>query len=295
MRIAVTGSRGQIVRSLLERAPQRDLDIIMLARPHFDLTDPATIIPAVESVAPDVIVNAASYTAVDKAESEEALAYQINGVGAGKVAHAAKRLGIPVIHCSTDYVFDGALDRPYREDDATGPINAYGRSKLAGEQAVKEATPCHVILRTSWVYSPFGTNFVRTMLRLGETRDNIRVVADQIGQPTSALDIADGILAICRDLKARPDNERLFGTFHLAGASATCWADFAAAIFTEAARHGRRQVAVTRVTTDQYPTPARRPANSRLDTRKLAEIYGVVLPPWRNSLPAIIARLLGGK
>jgi dTDP-4-dehydrorhamnose reductase len=293
MRIAVTGSQGQIVRSLLERAATRDAEIFTLARPRLDLADPSTIIAAIESIAPDVIVSAAAYTAVDKAESEEALAQRINNVGAEEIAHAAQRLGIPIIHFSTDYVFDGTLDRPYREDDPTGPINAYGRSKLAGEQAVTEATPCHVILRTSWVYSPFGTNFVRTMLRLGETRDNIGVVADQIGQPTSALDIADAVLTICHRLRAQPRDGRLFGLFHMAGAGVTCWADFAEAIFTEAARHGRHPVAVTRIISEPDPTAAPRPANSRLDTRKLAEIYGVALPSWRNSLPALIARLLG--
>jgi dTDP-4-dehydrorhamnose reductase len=292
MRIAVTGSQGQIVRSLVERAAKRDAEIFTLARPSFDLADPSTILPAVESVAPDVIVNAAAYTAVDKAESEEALAQEINGVGAGSVAHAAKRLGIPIIQVSTDYVFDGTLDRPYREDDPTGPINAYGRSKLAGEQAVKLATPRHVILRTSWLYSPFGANFVRTMLRLAETRDKIGVVADQMGQPTCALDVADGVLAICDRLKAHPGEERLFGTFHMAAAGAASWADFAEAIFTETARLGRRRAAVARITTEQYPTPTHRPLNSRLDTQKLAEIYGVALPRWRNSLAAVIARLL---
>ena len=292
MRIAVTGSQGQVARSLVERAALRDAEIVTLARPSFDLADPSTILRAFESAAPDVIVNAAAYTAVDKAESDEALADEINGVGAGSVARAAKRLGIPIIQFSTDYVFDGTLDRPYREDDRTGPINAYGRSKLAGEQAVKEATPYHVILRISWIYSPFGTNFVRTMLRLAETRDKIGVVADQIGQPTCALDVADGILAICDRLKAYPGEERLFGIFHMAGAGAASWADFAEAIFTEAARLGRRPTAVQRIATEQYPTPARRPRNSRLDTQKLAEIYGLALPPWRDSLPAVVARLI---
>jgi dTDP-4-dehydrorhamnose reductase len=292
MRIAVTGSQGQIVRSLLERAVDRDTDIVTLARPNVDLSDLSSIAPAVEFVAPELIVHAAAYTAVDKAEAEQELAHQINAIGAGSVAAAARRLGIPIVHLSTDYVFDGTLDRSYREDDPTRPLNAYGRSKLAGERAVKEANPRHVILRTSRVYSPFGANFVRTMLRLGETRNEISVVADQIGQPTSALDIADAILAICRNLKAATGDERLLGTFHLAAAGAACWADLAEAIFAEAAHHGRPQVSVKRITADQYPTPARRPANSRLDTRKLAQVYGIALPEWRASLPATVARLV---
>jgi dTDP-4-dehydrorhamnose reductase len=293
MRIAVTGSQGQIVRSLLERAPERGVEVVTLARPQFDFADPATIPSAVESAAPDVIVNAAAYTGVDKAEAEELLAHRINGFGAGELAGAADRLGIPILHFSTDYVFDGALDRPYREEDAATPLSAYGRSKLAGEQAVRAAARRHIILRTSWVYSPFGVNFVKSMLLLGKTRDSIRVIADQTGQPTSALDIADGVLTICDNLRARPDDERLFGTFHLAAAAAaTCWAEFAEAIFAEAARHGRNPVAVMPITADQYLSPARRPANSRLETRKLREVHGVVLPSWRDSLPKVIERLL---
>ncbi|MGH6818577.1 MAG: SDR family oxidoreductase, partial [Methylovirgula sp.] len=173
MRIAVTGSRGQVVRALLERAAEYEAEVLPLGRPHLDLADPASIVPALEVLAPDVIVNAGAYTAVDSAEAEEQLARRINGFGAGKVADAADRLGVPVVQFSTDYVFDGALERPYRETDAAQPINAYGRSKLAGEQAVQKATRRHVILRTAWVYSPFGTNFVRTMLRLGETQNQL--------------------------------------------------------------------------------------------------------------------------
>jgi dTDP-4-dehydrorhamnose reductase len=292
MRIAVTGSQGQVARSLSERAKERGMDVVALARPQFDLTEPETIGTSLTAAAPDVVVNAAAYTAVDKAESEEALAHMINCSGAAMVADAANRLAIPVIHLSTDYVFDGGLDRPFREDDPTGPLNAYGRSKLAGEEAVRAANARHVILRTSWVYSPFGANFVRTMLRLGETRAAVSVVADQIGQPTCALDIADAILDICDVLKTRPVNDHHFGLFHLAGSGATNWADFAKAIFAEAARHGRPGVSVAPIATSQYPTPARRPANSRLDTQKLANIYGIELPQWRSSLSLVIERLL---
>lgn len=292
MRIAVSGSQGQVVRSLLECAPRFGAKIFTLARPDFDLADPRTIMPAVEAVAPDIIVNAAAYTAVDKAETEEKLAHQINAAGAGILAQAAERLGIPIIQISTDYVFDGSLERPYREDDRTGPLNAYGRSKLRGEEAVRNAAARHVILRTSWAYSPFGTNFVRTMLRLGETRDEVAVVADQIGCPTSALDIADGILSMCKRLKNDPDQQNLFGTFHLAGLDSASWADFAEAVFVAAARFGRRKVAILRITTQQYPTLAKRPANSRLESRKLADTYGISLPSWKNSFLPIVERVL---
>jgi dTDP-4-dehydrorhamnose reductase len=295
MRIAVTGSQGQVVRSIRECATERGVEIVTLARPRCDLAEPSTIFPAIEASAPEIVVNSAAYTAVDEAESEENLATQINGASAGAIAHAAERLGIPIVQLSTDYVFDGSLDRPYREDDMVGPLGAYGRSKLAGEKVVGAANPHHVILRTSWVYSPFGVNFVRSMLRLGETRESINVVADQIGCPTSALDIADAILDICRMLQTDSDNERLSGVFHMAGRGEASWADFAEAIFGEAMRWGRRPVEVVRISTAQYPTPAERPSNSRLDTQKLANVYGISLPPWRHSLSFVIERLLGEK
>ncbi|HTJ03156.1 MAG TPA: dTDP-4-dehydrorhamnose reductase [Methylovirgula sp.] len=292
MRVAVTGSQGQVALSLLERGAEQGIEILALARPQLDLADPTTVLPVMSAAKPDIIVNAAAYTAVDLAESEEALAAKINDAGASAVAQAAATLGVPVIQLSTDYVFPGDLDRPYREDDATAPINAYGRTKLAGEDAVRAATPSHVILRTSWVYSPFGKNFVRTMLALGETRPALNVVADQIGQPTAALDIADAILAICHRLTTGPRSESLFGTFHMAGTGATSWADFADLIFAEASRHGRAPVAVTRIASDAYKTAAKRPANSRLDTQKLAEAYGVRLPAWQTSVSETVNRLL---
>ncbi len=201
MRIAVTGATGQVATSLVERAGP-GVEIVALGRPAFDLTDRAAVLAGLEAARPDVIVNAAAYTAVDKAEAEDALALRVNGEGAGHVAEAAARLGVPLLHLSTDYVFDGALDRPYREDDPTGPTGAYGRSKLAGEKEVAAACENSVILRTAWVYSPFGVNFVRTMLRLGESREEVGVVADQRGNPTSALDIADGLITIAARVKA---------------------------------------------------------------------------------------------
>ena len=295
MRVAVTGSQGQVVQSLIERARERGIEIVTLSRPAFDLTKPSTIFALVRTVAPEVIVNAAAYTAVDKAETDEPLAARINGAGAGAVAQAAARIGIPVLQISTDYVFDGRIDRPYREVDATSPLSAYGRSKLAGERLVCAANPRHVILRTSWVYSPFGANFLRTMLRLGETRDTISVIDDQIGCPTSAHEIADAVLDICAALQARPRRDDLFGVFHFAGAGAASWADFAEAIFAEAAHLGRRAVAVQRITTAQYPAAARRPANSRLDTRKLTDTYGVMPRAWRSPLPSIVERALANR
>jgi dTDP-4-dehydrorhamnose reductase len=293
MRILVTGAQGQVVSSMLERAPE-GVEVVAIGRPRLDLADPGSIADAFDAAVADVVVNAAAYTAVDKAEAEEALATRINGDAAGLVAEAARGLGAPVIQLSTDYVFDGSLDRPYREEDPTAPIGAYGRSKLAGEEAAADANPRCCILRTAWVYSPFGANFVKTMLRLGETRSEVRVVADQLGSPTSALDIADAIFEIARQLVEEPAPEK-YGVFHMTGAGEAMWAEFAEAVFTEAHAHGRPAVKVIPITTAEYPTPAKRPANSRLDGGRLARDYGVTLPHWRDSIKPVVARLLSSQ
>lgn len=291
LRIVVTGWTGQVVRAMLERVPA-GVEVVALRRPDLDLAIPKMIAPALRAARPHVIVNAAAYTAVDQAESEPDLAMRVNGEAAGEAARAAAALGVPVIQISTDYVFDGALDRPYREDDATGPISAYGASKLAGERAVAAASDNHAILRTAWIYSPFGKNFVKTMLRLAETSDEVGVVADQHGCPTSALDIADAVLEVARNLVARPQDETLRGIFHMSAAGEAVWADVAEAIFADRERLGGKPVAVKRIATTDYPTPARRPANSRLDCGKLAARHGVTLPAWRGSLATCVERLL---
>ncbi|PTM41700.1 dTDP-4-dehydrorhamnose reductase [Bosea sp. 124] len=292
MRVVVTGREGQVGRALAERASAAGVTVVTIGRPELDLERPETIGRAFAASRPDVVVNAAAYTAVDLAESEETVAVRVNAVGAGEIAAAARSLGLPLIQISTDYVFDGRLDRPYREDDATGPVSAYGRSKLAGEQAVAAATQDHAILRTAWVYSPFGRNFVRTMLRLGQERAEVSVVADQIGSPTSALDMADAVLAVARNLVSRPEDASLRGVFHMAAQGEASWAEVAEAVFADAVAGGCQPVNVRRIATADYPTPARRPANSRLDGRKLASAHGISLPQWRGSLAACVARLL---
>jgi dTDP-4-dehydrorhamnose reductase len=289
-RIAVTGSKGQVATALAERAGSA-VEIVTLARPAFALEDRASVLAGIAAAKPDIVINAAAYTAVDKAESEEAAALAVNGAGAGHVAEAAAKAGVPLLHVSTDYVFDGALDRPYREDDPTRPTGAYGRTKLVGEQEAARLQPNSVILRTAWVYSPFGANFLRTMLRLNETKDEVGVVADQRGNPTSALDIADALLAIASRVLA-DDSAQLRGTFHMTGAGEATWADFAEAVFERAHAHGRRLTGVKRIATADYPTPARRPANSRLDNAKLSRLYGLSLPDWRQSVAQVCDRLL---
>ncbi|WP_332305549.1 dTDP-4-dehydrorhamnose reductase [Rhizobium sp. GR12] len=291
-RLLVTGRYGQIATALTERAAlDGRFDVFSLGRPQFDLADPSTVGAAIEMASPDIIVSAAAFTAVDQAESEEDLATRMNGLSAGEIAKAAHRLGVPIIHISTDYVFDGLKSTPYLEDDIVAPIGVYGRSKLAGEIAVRAATEEHVILRTAWVYSPFGKNFLKTMLRLAETRDNLSVVDDQIGNPTSALDIADGILTMASNLLS--DNSRtLRGTFHMSGDGATSWADFAEEIFFQARLRNGPFATVKKIATSEYPTPARRPANSRLDCSRLRELHGIILPPWQSSTAQVVERLL---
>ena len=291
MRIAVTGKQGQVAQSLAEIGRRANVEVILVGRPELDLENPATVHAALAEARPDIVVSAAAYTAVDKAESEAEAAFAVNGAGAGAVAEAAARLGVPVIHLSTDYVFDGALDRPYVETDAVAPASVYGASKLEGERQVAAATPNHAIFRTAWVYSPFGNNFVKTMLRLGETRPELGVVSDQIGCPTSALDIAEAVVAASRALVSDP-SPHLRGIFHLTGAGEASWADFAEHVFAVAEAQGRAPVKVNRITTADYPTPARRPANSRLLGDKLAEQYGIRLPDWRGSAEFVVKRLL---
>jgi dTDP-4-dehydrorhamnose reductase len=291
LRIAVTGNNGQVVRSLVERAAGTDIDIICVGRPAFDLTNPDTIESALAPLATDVLVSAAAYTDVNKAEAESDLADRINGLAPGMLAARAKALGIPILQLSTDYVFDGTKPQPYTESDPICPVNAYGRSKAAGERAVAAAHPHHAILRTSWVYSPFGHNFVRTMLDLARKQDAVRVVADQVGNPTAAADIADGVLAVARNLVEGHGDGR-YGTFHMAAAGTATWAEFAAAIFTASANCGGPSARVVPIASAEYQTPAQRPANSRLDCVKIAGVYGVSLPHWQSSLGPCVGRIL---
>jgi len=295
MRIAVSGRTGQVVTSLIERGALRGHEIVALGRPELDLaeTSGSAMRALLASAAPDAVVSAAAFTAVDRAESEPDAAFAVNAEGPGRLAEAAAALNLPVVHLSTDYVFSGEGAQAWREDDPTGPQGVYGASKLAGEQAVLAAHPHAAILRTAWVYSPFGANFVRTMLRLAEAREEVAVVADQRGNPTSALDIADGTLAVAANL-AHGHDPALAGVFHMAGAGDVSWAGFAEAIFAESARRGGPTARVRPIATAEYPTPARRPGNSRLDCAKIARIHGVRLPDWRSSLPVVIERLLEG-
>lgn len=290
-RLIVTGREGQLVRSMAERAPACGVDVILIGRPELDLARPTDFAPLFREYAPSAIVNAAAYTRVDDAESDP-MAMAINGEGAGAVARAAHALGVPVVQISTDYVFDGSLERPYREDDPTAPVNGYGRSKLAGEEAVARATSNHAILRTSWVYSPFGRNFARTMLTLARSREAVTVVRDQHGSPTSALDLAEGVIGVAAAMVAHPDASGMRGVFHMSGGGETNWATFAEAIFAESRARGGPHARVEPIPSCAYPTPARRPVNSRLNCARLERTFGIALPDWRLSVGELVERCL---
>jgi dTDP-4-dehydrorhamnose reductase len=289
VKILVTGRDGQVARSLAERGAAHEL--IFAARPELDLADPASIERTVAATAPDLVVSAAAYTAVDKAEDDADLAMTVNGEGPGVLARAAAKIGAPIIHLSTDYVFDGSLDRPWREDDPVAPLGVYGATKLAGEQAVAASGASCAILRTAWVYSPFGHNFVKTMLRLAETRETLSLVDDQIGCPTSAFDIADAVLAVAAAWQADP-RHGADAIYHFAGVDEASWANFARAIFAESGRLGGRRADVTGIPTSAYPTRARRPANSRLDSSKFTRCFGYRSKPLAAALQETLRPLI---
>lgn len=287
MNILVTGRHGQLAQSLAERAAlDNGLQISLVGRPDLDLAVAGSSRSVIVAARPELVINAAAFTAVDLAETEADLAGWINDEAAGEIASAAHEVGATVVQISTDYVFDGQATEPYAETAATGPINAYGRSKLAGEEAVRAATPDHLILRTSWLVSPFGTNFVRTMVDLGRQRDTLSVVGDQFGNPTSTLDLADAILAVARRW-ATSDCTGMGETYHLAGSGIASWYDLAVAVQEEAGTGAK----VIPITTADWPTAAARPAYSALNSSKFVRDFGHVMPDWRASLSPIVACL----
>ncbi|HEY8565570.1 MAG TPA: dTDP-4-dehydrorhamnose reductase [Beijerinckiaceae bacterium] len=279
--ITVLGANGQVGRSLVEAATARGIPVRAVTRDACDVTDPAALARVTEGAS--LLVNCTAYTAVDKAESEAELAFAVNATAPEQMARVCAAQGVPLVHISTDYVFDGSGDRPWREDDLTAPLGVYGRSKLAGETAVAEQLDRHVILRTSWVFSAYGANFVKTMRRLGATRPELTVVDDQRGGPTAAADIAAAILTIAERLR---DGSTAWGTYHFSGAPATTWCGFAKAILADV-----QSVTVRPIPTSAYPTPAQRPLNSVLDCTKIERAFGIPQPDWRPALEAVLARL----
>lgn len=286
--IFVTGGSGQLAMALESAAT---VPVRRVGRPEFDFDRPETIEACFRATDPWLVVNAAAYTAVDAAETDQDAAYRANRDGPAELARLCAAAGVPLIHVSTDYVFDGAKDSPYLETDTVAPQGVYGASKLAGEQAVLASGAHAIILRTAWVYSHTGKNFVRTMLNVGRTRDRLTVVADQVGCPTSAADLADGILAIAARLRDDGWSPECGGVFHATGTGETSWHGLAGAVFAEASRHGAKIPTVDPIRTEDWPTPAKRPANSRLDCRRLETVFGVRLPDWRVSVARTVDRI----
>ena len=283
----VTGSRGQVGSELLRQGARLGWQTIGFDLPELDIAEPAAVSACMADVRPDAVINAAAYTAVDRAESERQIAFAVNGSGPGFLAAACAAAAIPLVHYSTDYVFAGDKKGAYLESDPVAPLGIYGASKLAGEEAVRAHCPQHLILRTSWVVSAFGHNFLKTMLRLGSERAELRVVADQIGKPTAAAELARLTLA------ALPLAAGRWGTYHVAQPQAVSWHGFAEAIFAEAHAQGMvlQVERVQAIASADYPTPARRPANSELDCRRFEEKFALPIRPWRESLAEIVGEL----
>ncbi|MEM7507761.1 MAG: dTDP-4-dehydrorhamnose reductase [Pseudomonadota bacterium] len=286
MKVLMFGQTGQVATEMLRRHGH-GLTVEALGRKSADLTDPAACAAAVQASNADLILNAAAYTAVDNAEDDEATAHLVNAEAPGAMAQAAAARGLPFLHVSTDYVFDGTGETPWAEDAPTSPLGAYGRAKLAGEQAVQAAGGAHVILRTAWVHAAHGGNFVKTMLRLAAERDRLTIVADQRGGPTAARDIASALVEIIR---AHGDGRGTSGIYHFCGAPAVSWHEFACEIF---AQSSGKVPEVVPIPSADFPTKAPRPANSVLDCNKIARDYGIEQPDWRQSLRGILKELEG--
>jgi len=287
MRAVVIGTSGQLARELFRRAGSTPIQL--LPARQLDITAEAELLQHLDDQRPDIVLNASGYTEVDRAESEAERAFAVNAAGPATLGRWCASHQALLVHISTDYVFDGQKSTPYLETDATGPLGVYGASKLAGEQAVRAAAPRHLILRTSWVFSAHGHNFVKTMLKLARERDELRVVADQLGRPTAAGDLADAMLTAALQACREP---ALHGTFHVANAEATSWQQFAAAIVDEQAEFTGRRPQVLPIPTSAYPTPAKRPASSVLDTQAFEETFSLKCRPWRDALREVVRELV---
>ncbi|WP_421847905.1 dTDP-4-dehydrorhamnose reductase [Marinomonas sp.] len=290
MRILLTGKNGQLGRCFQDVIKNTELALFAFDSAELDITNAQNIDQVVRQTKPDIIVNAAAYTAVDKAETDSETAYLVNATGPCLLAEQAARLNIPLIHISTDYVFDGEAVEPYKPSDVTNPQSVYGASKLAGEESVTATCDKYIILRTAWVFSEYGNNFVKTMLRLAKERDSLGVVADQYGSPTYAGDIASAILTLCLDYQQ--NGSLAWGIYHFSGDIPTSWHGFARAIFSKAYQHGllSKQPKLTALGTEQYPTPAKRPAYSLFDSKELDELH-LSSSPWLQGLDKVLKNL----
>ncbi len=282
MKIALFGATGQVATEVQRRAPQ-DVTLEVIGRDRLDFADPAAVGALAKSLEVDAFINAVAYTAVDKAEEEPALAHAVNDMSVGVLGYAAANSGTPLVHISTDYVFPGDGDQPWHPRDETAPLGVYGVSKLLGEDGIRESGARHAILRTSWVFSAHGNNFVKTMLRLGAERDRLTIVTDQIGGPTPAADIADACLTIAAALADGHEG----GTYHFSGAPDVSWADFAREIFQQSGLTPE----IVDIPSSEFPTKAERPLNSRLDCSTLTRDFGIERPDWRAGLGNVLEEL----
>ncbi|MGE0653513.1 MAG: dTDP-4-dehydrorhamnose reductase [Alphaproteobacteria bacterium] len=289
MCLLVFGAGGQLGREIDNMTSRRNIAAVMLSRAEADISDREAVTSAIERTKPTVVVNAAAYTKVDRAETEQARAFSDNRDGPALLADVCAGHGLPLVHVSTDYVFDGTKAAPYDEADPVAPLGVYGVSKEAGERAVRSRLDRHVILRTAWVYGIHGSNFLKTMLNLARQKESWGVVMDQRGNPTATVDLAEAILAVAA---RAADGTAPWGTYHFAGCGAATWHDFACEIVAAQSRFTGRTPVVAAITTAEYPTPARRPANSCLDSTRFASAFGMKARPWRERTQEVVAALL---
>lgn len=291
MKILITGAQGQVGKELVSIANQHGFEVIAAGRAELDISQLKNVKDFIASQSPDIVINTAAYTAVDKAETEKDIAYAINCDGAEHLALTCAKQNIPLLHISTDYVFDGTKDTTYNEEDPVSPLGVYGLSKWQGEEAIRKTCPQHIILRVAWVFGAHGNNFVKTMLRLGKERDELNVVADQFGGPSPAKNIAETLIALAEQYQNGKTLQ--WGTYHYCGVDKTSWCDFAKEIFTQAKEIGllNKEVKVNPITTAEYPTPAKRPQNSMLDCAKIKNTFGIEMPKWKNALNEVLTEL----
>ena len=291
MNVLITGAQGQVGKELSLIAMEKGFDVVAAGRADLDITQFENVENYINKIQPDIVINAAAHTAVDKAEGEQDLAFSINSDGAKNIALACAKQNIPLLHISTDYVFDGSKVEAYNENDDVSPLGVYGTSKWQGEEAIRQNLTQHIILRVAWVFGAQGNNFVKTMLRLGQDRDELNVVADQFGGPSPAKNIAQTLITLVEQFQKNKSLD--WGTYHYCGSEKTTWYDFAVEIFEQAFELGilNKKIKVNPITTAEYPTPAKRPSNSMLDCSKLAVTFGIEMPKWKDALKHVLIEL----